>query len=408
MTPFRVAYLVSHPIQYQAPFLRRLAAHPQIRLQVLFMDDQGARTYRDPEFGVAVQWDIPLLEGYPWRVLRNRSPWRDGAHGLRFVHPDILGILRRERYNALIVHGYTHATEWMAFAAARLTRTPLLLRGESTLLGRPPSWQGALKRRVRAALFRQVQGVLAIGALNHAFYRAHGIPENRIFFTPYAVDNDRFLTEAQRFRGRKEELRAQLGWPTDRPVILVAGKLIPRKRPRDVLDAYAVLVRDIPSTLAFLGEGSERLRLEAVAAQRGLAGMHITGFVNQSEISRYYAAADVLVQASGFETWGLTVNEGMCFGLPVVASDMVGAAFDLVRPGENGFVYPVGDVQALARALRGVLSDPVGRARMGDRSRDLVAAYSYEADVRGVLEALRAVARPGMDVGVRAPTEGTA
>ncbi len=396
MTPFRVAYLVSHPIQYQAPFLRRLAAHPEIMLQVYFMDDQGARVFRDPEFGVPVQWDVPLLDGYAWRVLRNRSPWPKADHVLRFVHPEIVGILRRERYDALIVHGYAHATEWLAFAAACLTRTPLLLRGESTLLGRSPTWLGRIKRSVRAALFRRVQGVLAIGALNREFYRVHGVPENRIFFAPYAVDNDWFLGEAERLRARRQDLRAQLGWPRDWPVILVAGKLIRRKRPLDVLEAYAEIAGEIPSTLVFLGEGSERSRLEAAVRERELPRVYVTGFVNQREISRYYAAADVLVQASSHEPWGLTLNEAMCFSLPVVASDMVGAACDLVRLGENGFVYPVGDVRELARALRAVLSDPVHRARMGDRSRVLVAEYSYEADVRGVLEALRTVARPGM------------
>jgi glycosyltransferase involved in cell wall biosynthesis len=408
MTPYRIAYLVSHPIQYQAPLLRRLAAHPDVMLQVYFMDDQGARVYEDPEFGVPVQWDVPLLEGYAWQLLHNRSPWRAADHVGRFIHPEIVRVLRRGRFDALIVHGYAHVTEWLAFLAARLCGTPLLLRGESILLGRPATWRGRIKRGVRAALLRRVQGALAIGALNREFYRAHGVAEHRIFFTPYAVDNDRFMTDAERLRPRRNELRVQLGWPGEIPVILVAGKLIPRKRPMDVLDAYAQVVREAPSALVFLGEGSERARLETAAAGRGLPHVYVTGFVNQREISWYYAASDLIVLASSHEPWGLTLNEGMCFGLPVVASTMVGAAADLVHPRDNGFVYPVGDINALAGALRAILSDPSRRMRMGARSRELVADYSYDADVRGILDALRAVASPRRDASFGAPTAGSA
>jgi glycosyltransferase involved in cell wall biosynthesis len=124
----------------------------------------------------------------------------------------------------------------------------------------------------------------------------------------------------------------------------------------------------------------------------------ITGFVNQSGMGRYYAAADVLVLPSSHEPWGLVLNEGMCFGLPVIASDAVGAAPDLVRSGENGFVYPVGDVTALAAALRRLLADPAGRAAMGARSREIVGRFSYDADVDGILAALhRVVARPRLE-----------
>jgi glycosyltransferase involved in cell wall biosynthesis len=129
----------------------------------------------------------------------------------------------------------------------------------------------------------------------------------------------------------------------------------------------------------------------AAAARYGLSRVVITGFVNQGEISRYYAAADVLVLPSSHEPWGLVLNEGMCFGLPVVASDAVGAAPDLVHSGENGFVYPAGDVSALADALRRLLADSAGRGRMGARSREIVAAFSYDTDVDGILRALRHV-----------------
>ena len=395
----RLAYLVSHPIQYQVPLLQRLAAHPEILLHVYFMDDQGLARRLDPEFGVPVQWDIPLLEGYSSTLLPNRSPWRAADTAFRFVHPEILGVLRRERYDALMVHGYAHVTEWLAFWGARRTGTPILLRGESTLLGRKSPAVAAVKRFTLGALLPRIHAALAIGTRNREFYLAYGVPADRIFWVPYAVDNHRFRGDAERWQPSRAALRAALGLPPDLPVLLYAGKLIPRKRPLDVLEAYARIAADHRAAVVMLGEGMERPRLEAAAARHRLPHVVITGFVNLTEIGRYYAVADVLVLPSEHEPWGLVLNEGMCFGLPVVASDAVGAAPDLVHEGDNGFVYPVGDVSALADALRRLLADPVRRARMGARSREIVAGFSYDADVAGILEALRRVTpRPGLGV----------
>jgi glycosyltransferase involved in cell wall biosynthesis len=324
-------------------------------------------------------------------VLRNRSWWPRADHPFRFVHPSIAGALRRGRYDALIVHGYAHLTEWLAFLWAQRSRTPVLLRGESNLLGRRPPWLAAAKRIAMTALLGHVEGVLAIGTLNRDFYRAYGVPEDRIFFVPYAVDNARFCAEANRWQASRSPLRAALGLPEDLPVVLFAGKLIPRKRPLDLLEAYARVVADHPAALVFLGEGEERRPLEAAIARHRLSHVAITGFVNQSGMGRYYSAADVLVLPSSHEPWGLVLNEGMCFGLPVIASDAVGAAPDLVRSGENGFVYTVGDTVALGSALRRVLADPAGRSAMGARSREIVGQFSYDADIDGILQALHHV-----------------
>jgi glycosyltransferase involved in cell wall biosynthesis len=389
---FRLAYLVSHPIQYQVPLLRQLASHPEIDLCVYYMETRSAGRRRDPEFGVPVEWDIPLLDGYPWHRLRNLSPVPEADHFFRFIHPRIVGILRRERHDALIVHGYAHCTEWLAFLGALATRTPVFLRGESTLLGRRLPWRALGRRALLRALLRRISGALAIGTLNREFYRAHGVPEERIFWVPYTVDNEWFCAQADRLRGVRDALRDSLGWPRGLPVVLYVGKLIPRKRPADLLEAYARIAADHSAALVFLGEGSERGRLESEGRRRGFRFVFITGFVNQTEIPRYYAAADLLVLPSSHEPWGLVLNEGMCFGLPVIASNMVGAAPDLVQDGENGFVYPVGDLGALARSLARLIGDADLRRRMGIRSREIVAEFSYDVDVRGILEALHSVA----------------
>jgi glycosyltransferase involved in cell wall biosynthesis len=141
--------------------------------------------------------------------------------------------------------------------------------------------------------------------------------------------------------------------------------------------------------LVFVGDGLLRGELERYAADRGLTKVRFPGFKNQLELSAYYAMADVFVLPSGMgETWGLVVNEAMCFGLPVVVSDMVGCGADLVNHGENGFVFPLGDSERLAKYLSEVLRNEDARKVAGKRSKEIIQHYSQERDVEAVRAAL--------------------
>jgi len=100
-------------------------------------------------------------------------------------------------------------------------------------------------------------------------------------------------------------------------------------------------------------------------------------------------AADVFALLSLHETWGVVVNEAAASGLPLVVSDRVGAAYDLVRDGQNGFIVPGGDVEAAAVALKRLADDPELRRRAGDRSREIVAGWSYEPSVESFVAAVR-------------------
>ncbi|HEV2734926.1 MAG TPA: glycosyltransferase family 4 protein, partial [Longimicrobiaceae bacterium] len=241
-------------------------------------------------------------------------------------------------------------------------------------------------------VFRRVSGFLAIGRQNADFYREYGVPDERVFLAPYAVDNDAFFASAAEQLPRREELRRGLGIPAGAPVILFSGKLIDVKRPMDLLRAYLRVRAEVPAALVFMGDGPLRPELEAFCREHALEDVHFAGFRNQSELGRFFAVADVFCLPSIYEPWGLVVNEAMCFGLPVVASDMVGSTGDLVLEGENGFTFRAGDVDALAGRLRAVLGDAELRRRMGARSRELIAGWGYAEDVAAVRACLRHVA----------------
>jgi glycosyltransferase involved in cell wall biosynthesis len=390
-----VGYLVSHPIQYQVPMLRFLAGQEDIDLSVFFMSDLSVGGYVDPGFRRSIRWDVPLLDGYKYAFLptlgrRNRlSFWRPMGYGLG-------RLLKDGGLDALWVHGYAHQVTLRAIIQARAAGLPVLMRGETHLTSRRRSrareW---LKRRGMPRLFALVDAFLAIGTQNRRYYQHYGVPEERIFFVPYAVDNDFFRSRAADAAPLRDALRAELGLTACRPVILYASKLQARKRPSDLLEAYARLSpnrRSEPEAyLLFVGDGEERTRLEASVRSLGWSSVRFVGFKNQTELPRFYDLCDVFVLPSEHEPWGLVVNEVMNAGKPVVVSDAVGAAPDLVADGENGFVVPVGDVETLARRLACFVADPELRRAMGEASRRRVTEWSFEADHKGLVAALESV-----------------
>jgi glycosyltransferase involved in cell wall biosynthesis len=394
--PYRLAVLNSHPIQYFAPLYRRLSEEPDVDLTVYYCSRQGAEEYVDREFGTSVQWDVPLLDGYRHVFLRNLSPAKVVGGFFSLINPSIAPELLNERYDALWLHSYTHVTWWLALAAARLRGTNILYRSESSLVYdqavRRPAAIQLTKNLVLRAWLAQVSACLSIGTLNREFYIARGVDPTRIFHVPYAVDNDYFARRADAARGERDQLRAELDIDPDAVAFLFAAKMISKKAPLELINAYAEM-KQSNRALIVAGDGELRREAEELVAARGIPNVSFLGFVNQSDLPRVYAAADVMVRPDGIYKgdWGLTVNEAMASGLAVLSSDGIGASVDLVHDGVNGYRFPFGDARALTATMDRMASDPERVRQMAQRSRELIAGWDYRACVAGVRTALRSL-----------------
>jgi glycosyltransferase involved in cell wall biosynthesis len=391
----RLAYLVTHPIQYQAPLLRRLAAEPGIDLTVFFCSDFSLKSYLDPCFGKYIAWDIPLTGGYRHEIL----PALGRQDRLSFWRPFNYGLARRlnrKNFDVLWVHGYNRWFHWLAMAWAKFRGLKVLVRDEATLIS---ASRHKLKQLAKSWFFlilrRLGDGFLAIGTLNAQYYRSYGIPARRIFCVPYAVDNVFFQERARAAARNRERLRRELGLAPGRPLILFASKLSQVKRGADLLEAYIRLspdqVREPHPYLIFIGDGDQRKSLEGRAAALPWNCIKFLGFKNQTELPGYYDLCEVLVLPSAFEPWGLVINETMNAGRPVVVSDQVGCGPDLVKSGENGYVFPAGDIDGLRQALVNLLSDPQKRRLMGGKSLEIINQWGIEEDVAGLKAALACV-----------------
>ncbi|MGA2049360.1 MAG: glycosyltransferase family 4 protein [Terracidiphilus sp.] len=394
----RVAYFVTHPIQYQAPLLKRIAQEPDIDLKVFFSSDHSVRGSVDKGFGVQVKWDTPLLDGYNYEFL---PALRDAMEGRVFGSTGPLnhGIKRRIRdghFDAVWVHGYNYLTNLQAIRVASSMKIPVLLRAESTLHDRPRSpFKLAIKDRFFNWLKPRVSAVLSIGEENTTYWKHHFGEDFPIFPFLYAVDNQYFQRQCLAASKTREEFRASLGLEPNRPVILFSAKLVPRKRCIDLVEAYLRLA--IPASiqpfpyLLIVGDGELRPMLEARARDARPDDVRFLGFRNQSELPRFYDLCDVFVLASVDEPWGLAVNEVMNAGRPVIVSDEVGCQKNLVKNGVNGCVVRAGDVEGLAEALRIVLASRETGKKMGAESLRIINSYSFEQNVSGLRQTLHAL-----------------
>jgi glycosyltransferase involved in cell wall biosynthesis len=380
----RVGILVSHPIQYLAPLFKALAQDQRLDLTVIFRTKAGTAAYNDPGFGMQVEWDVPLTAGY-------RSVFLSSSARLGGVQPHVVPRVIQMRFDAIIVHGYSSATHLLGIAAARCVGTKILVRGDTRLQERHA---GGLRHKhlVKRLIFRHVDGFVAIGTVNADYYRHLGAKPGQMYYAPLCVDNEAFALPA----GRKVQARAE--WrrnhlvPTEGVAILFAGKLVEQKRPLDLVDAVERLAgRGIHSWLVFAGSGPLEARLKRECENRNLTRVIFLGFVNQSGMPAVYAACDLLVLPSEAEAWGLSVNEAMAAGLPVVVSDEVGAAPDLVESRGTGAVYRCGDIEALVEALSALVTDAALRERVGAEGRRVIDGWSVSASAAALAAAASAV-----------------
>ena len=341
--PVRVAFLNTHPIQYFAPLYAYLNAAPDLTVKAIYLSDYSLRGANDRAFGQTIAWDVDLLGGYEAVFLPGAERREEPRGFFSMVAPQLWGVISRAKLDALVVHGHAPAAMMVGIAAAKARGIPVFMRGETHLGLQRSSLKAALRKPLMQALYGRLDAMLAIGSANRAFYRAMGTPDKRIFTMPYTVDNARFSAGAQLSAAARATQRAALGVTDERPIVLYSAKFQGRKRPGDLIRAAADLnAAGVRFHLAMVGSGELEGELRALAAALAVANISFPGFVNQSGLPAIYGAADVFVLASENEPWGLAVNEAMCAGLPIVATDAVGCAADLVRGGVNGAGDPGG------------------------------------------------------------------
>jgi glycosyltransferase involved in cell wall biosynthesis len=328
---------------------------------------QGVNPTLDQEFGVKVKWDVPLIDGYKWVLTRNWSVRPAPMQMLGLINPGLWRLIRRGRFDVVIVSGYRGISYLIAAAAAKVSGSSVVLAIDTHTLESltPSSWKRKVKAFMLPRIMRWFDAVLVPSTTAARFARDLGMNESRVFMAPYVVDNDFFRDGAN--RSDRAQVRRLWDIPPEAFVGLFCGKLISWKRPQDLLLA-AHKVSDM--YVVFAGDGPLRGEMKQLAGELGIEHrVRFLGFANQSELPAIYRAADVLVLPSSYEAFGLVVNEAFAAGITAIVSAECGSAGDLVRDGSTGFVVGVGAIEEMADRLQRLADDPALRASMGEQAR---------------------------------------
>ncbi len=365
----RVAFVSPEPTPYRAPLLDRIAALPDVELTAIY----AAQTVASRQWNVVPDHTAVFLRGYALpgarRVVRHDYP----------ITPSIFDALRNAQPDVVIVSGWSTFASQAAGFWCRLRSVPFVLLVESHDAGPKAGWRRTVKTTAVPPILRAASSVLVVGSLARESVLALGADPARVRVFANTIDVAGWAARADELAGRRAELRKAFGLAEEIAVLSVA-RLAPEKS-LDVLlrAATAAGVRPL-----IVGSGPDRAYLETVARDA-----IFTGELPGDRVAEAYVAADIFALLSQHEPWGVVVNEAAASGLPLVLSDRVGAAADLLRDGENGVLVRSGDATAAADALRLLAVDPALRKRYGARSRELVSAWGYEPSVEAFVEACR-------------------
>ncbi|GAB3640778.1 glycosyltransferase family 4 protein [Spirosoma arcticum] len=378
----RIIILNSHPIQYFAPLYRKLATDTNVDLTVYYASRHGLDGGIDRQFGTRVQWDVPLLAGYQTEFLRNYALRPSIYSFFGLLNLGIVGRLWQAPSSVLIIHGWAYAVNWMALLFGALFGHTVCVRCDTAYFRELTDAHLAAPVRdymLRHIFFKLVDYCFYAGQGNRAFYTYFGVAEEKLIFLPFAVDTERFHAEKAALNGSRQDILKRMRIDGAKRIILFCGKFTPVKRPLDLLMAYRKLNRrDV--ALVMIGEGELRTAMEQYIDDYQLPDVYLTGFVNQSEIGAYYSVANLYVMCSDGDAWGLSVNEAMLFGLPIVLSDRVGCAPDLLI--NNGLQYPCGNVDELTRVIQRLLTLSAAQfSKLGTRSADIISRYTYDRTI---------------------------
>ena len=375
--PMRVTVVSPEPTPYRSPLFDLVAARPEIDPTVVY----AAETVADRRWSVAPEHRAVFLKGlrvpFVRRLLRHDYP----------VTPGIVGALRDSRPEVVVITGWSTFASQAALAWCRAHRVPYLLFVSSHDAAVRAGWRRAVKGAIVPRIVRGAAGALVLGTLSRDSLVARGARPETVHVFANTVDVAAWGKRADELVAVRAALRHELGADADDVVVLSVARLVPEKRLDTLIRAVAE-AGDAKLLLAVVGHGADGPALERLAKELGVR-LKLVGDVPWERLAEVYVAADIFALLSSREPWGVVVNEAAACGLPLVLSDQVGAAHDLLRDGENGALVPTGDVAAAAAAIRALAADPALRLAQGKRSRELMRDWGYEPSVESFVAAVR-------------------
>lgn len=374
---FKVVVILPHPTPYRSPMLQSALDIAGFKLEVWYCEDGNPERPWDPN---AFRGNASItLPGWRYKVRGRYLRW----------NPSVWARLEKTKPDLVLVGGYSDPTMLLAVVWCILKRRHYGFIWESHLLNPRPWWLVALKWVPLRLLIGRTTVNLPTGTAARECLIYYGADPSAMFYFPNTCDVDEMGRRVTVLRQRRPELVKRLGLE-DRVTVLFMGRLVRAKNPETLIRAWMLVERrGVNAQLVLVGDGPLRRALEHYVVSNGLRRVIFAGFVEPTRTTEFYAAADVFVLPSTYETWGAVVTEAMAAGLPVITTRWVGSAVDLVRDGENGYVLETVTPDTVAHAILTLIEQPSLRARMGARSRELVTPWGFSEGTRNFLKAVQ-------------------
>jgi glycosyltransferase involved in cell wall biosynthesis len=381
-----VAIIANSQTPYRLHLHRRIVAEiPEVRLWSVYTHEESNAPW---------SFTVPP-EIHPVSFGRGESSARQGdpRHALHewIKGGRIIRWLRQQRVAGVVAMGYNDLGRLRIMRWCRRHAIPCFLFGDSNIRGdRARGLKAVAKRAVVSTAVRWCHGVMPCGTLGREYFLKYGARADRVYYFPYEPDYALMGRGGPAASAAAREAAERFGLEPGRRRLVYSGRLAPEKRVDLLIDAFAAIAPGRPDwDLLVIGDGPLRPSLERRVPAQVRARVRWTGFSGEpGTVAALYHNADVLVLPSDYEPWAVVINEAAAAGLAIVASDVVGAAAELVRDGVNGRVFPAGDAAALAGRLFDV-TDSANVDRMKAASEGVLADWRARGDpVRGLRRAL--------------------
>ena len=385
MKKIKLAIYSMHPIQYQVPIFKEITKNTNFDIIVLYGDKLGVNGYYNEYFKSFIKWDIPLLTGYKYRFFSNFTFKKITGFFSRFNPGMGLHILLT-RYDVILIHGYQTFSAWIVLFAGKITGKKIIFRGEALIKNKNINLKTRINRFFIKFFLSNTDIIMYSCKGNKLYWKNLGVKDSKLFFMPCVVDNKYFQIQSKKLIKNKKDLRKELKIHSKDFVILFSGKFTERKRPFDLINAVSKIKNNKNCLILFIGDGPLKEAMQEKCLRNNIR-THFTGFINQSMLSRYYILADCVACISSYDASPKVLNEAMNFSLPVIVSNMVGTAEDLVDK-KNGYIIDVGDVDSIADSLRQIILNPKRKILMGKESFFKVSKFNLQSNSKIIKEAV--------------------
>ncbi len=378
---YKLAIITTHPIQYNAPLFRLLHERNNISVKVFYTWSQSENGVKfDPGFGKEIQWDIPLLDGYNYCFVNNISSYAGSHHYKGIDNPTLINEIQKWGANAVLVYGWNFKSHLKVMRFFK-NRIPIFFRGDSTLLNEKFGIKQIARRLFLKYIYSFVDVAMYVGEANKAYFLVHGLKNKQLYFMPHAIDNKRF-EHTSAIKDAAMIFRKENNIPAESILFLYAGKLDKNKNISLLASAFSKM--NYPDVhLLIVGNGNEENNLKADYSKK--ENIYFADFQNQQTMPLIYAACDVFVLPSKSETWGLCLNEAMAAGKPIIGTETCGAAINLIKDGQNGFVFQYNDENKLKQCFEYFINNKNVIKDFGNKSLEIISSFTYLNDAK-VLE----------------------